>query len=600
MLSLSSVSLLASAASGYTPTGDFYKISETEHKIAPGIAENRVIVNKTSGNQQEMVYAVTVDPAAKATTSIMTGYKDYDGSKWGMQTVRLQADKAAKKTGANIVAAYNADIFNMQTGEPRGVVVMGGQVYKSGLGYPYFGITKSGDYVMGEHLTADVLATLQEAVSGFYMIVENGQRVGPALNPDSNEAPKTAVGLKADGTLVCVTVDGRNYPISSSLDDYDLATIMMDLGCMNVLNLDGGGSTTYLAKYEGKDVLELANRPSDAVERAVATSLFIVSTAKPSGVFDHASLTPNNTLYTPNSTVQFSAIGVDSAGEPADLPADGAFALADDSFGIITPDGVFTSTGKTGIVDVNYVSGGAVVGSTFIEITTPDELYLPSEEYSLDFDEVTNFELVAKNAGRTVILKDGDLNFSAEVTYSAPAGEGQPAGEFIGLTFKARSANSVEANVTITSAFDSAVTATTKVVVGAEPVMLYDFEYTAITGARKHLSEAKSNANLYVLMFSDNSSGSSIERMRLSTDIAFGKAVESGQIEVINIIVGDVPKKWDADSQSYSSTWLVGASKDVADKIDLRIMPCIYVLDQNFKVIAKNRTVDFVKSLFSK
>ena len=130
---------------------------------------------------------------------------------------------------------------------------------------------------------------------------------------------------------------------------------------------------------------------------------------------------------------------------------------------------------------------------------------------------------------------------------------------------------------------------------------LYDFEYTAITGARKHLSEAKSNANLYVLMFSDNSSGSSIERMRLSTASQPDCSERwKGQIEVINIIVGDVPKKWDADSQSYSSTWLVGASKDVADKIDLRIMPCIYVLDQNFKVIAKNRTVDFVKSLFSK
>ena len=478
MLSLSSVSLLASAASGYTPTGDFFKISETEHKIAPGISENRVIVNKTSGDQQEVVYAVTVDAAAKATTSIMTGYKDYDASKWGMQTVRLQADKASKKTGANIVAAYNADIFNMQTGEPRGVVVMGGQVYKSGLGYPYFGITKDGEYVMGESLSADVLATLQEALSGFYMLVENGQRVGPATYQQSNEAPKTAVGLKADGSLVCVTVDGRHYPISNSLDDYDLATIMMDLGCVNVLNLDGGGSTTYLAKYEGKNVLELANRPSDAVERAVATSLFLVSTAKPSGVFDHASLSPNNTLYTPNSTVEFSAIGVDSAGEPADLPADGAFALADDSFGTITPDGIFTSTGKTGIVDVNYISGGAVVGSTFIEITTPDELYLPSEEYSLDFDEVTDFDLVAKNAGRTVILKDGDLSFAADVTYSAPAGEGQPAGEFIGLTFKARSANTVEANVTLTSAFDAAVTSTTKVVIGAEPVMLYDFEYT--------------------------------------------------------------------------------------------------------------------------
>ena len=129
---------------------------------------------------------------------------------------------------------------------------------------------------------------------------------------------------------------------------------------------------------------------------------------------------------------------------------------------------------------------------------------------------------------------------------------------------------------------------------------LYDFEYTSITGARKHLSDAKTGAKLYVIMFSDDGSGSSIERMRLSTDIAFGKMVESGQVEVINIIAGDTPKKWDSDSQSYSSTWLVGASKDVLDKIDLRIMPCIYILDEDLKVIAKNKTVDFVKRLMSR
>ena len=129
---------------------------------------------------------------------------------------------------------------------------------------------------------------------------------------------------------------------------------------------------------------------------------------------------------------------------------------------------------------------------------------------------------------------------------------------------------------------------------------LYDFEYTSITGARKHLSEVKSDAKLYVLLFSDNSSGSSIERMRLSTDIAFGKMVESGQVDVINIMVGDTPKKWDSDSQSYSSTWQVVASKDVVDKIDLRIMPCVFILDENLKIIAKNKTVDFVKNMVSR
>ena len=127
--------------------------------------------------------------------------------------------------------------------------------------------------------------------------------------------------------------------------------------------------------------------------------------------------------------------------------------------------------------------------------------------------------------------------------------------------------------------------------------VMADFEFTSITGAKKRLSDCKSPAKLYVLLFSDNDSGSSIERMRLSTDVAFSQAVESGQVEVINILATDVPKKWDSDSQSYSATWVVGASKDVATKLDLRIMPCLYILDEDFKVIAKNKTVDFLKNL---
>ena len=127
--------------------------------------------------------------------------------------------------------------------------------------------------------------------------------------------------------------------------------------------------------------------------------------------------------------------------------------------------------------------------------------------------------------------------------------------------------------------------------------VMADFEFTSITGAKKRLSDCKSPAKLYVLLFSDNDSGSSIERMRLSTDVALSQAVESGQVEVINILATDVPKKWDADSQSYSATWVVGASKDVTTKLDLRIMPCLYILDEDFKVIAKNKTVDFLKNL---
>lgn len=130
---------------------------------------------------------------------------------------------------------------------------------------------------------------------------------------------------------------------------------------------------------------------------------------------------------------------------------------------------------------------------------------------------------------------------------------------------------------------------------------LLDFEYTSISGARKRLTDNRtSGVVLYVVMFSDNDTGSSIERMRLSTDVRMEQAVDSGFVKVINIVTKAVPKQWDSDSQSYSEKWEVGANKDLAASLDLRIMPCIYVLDEDFKVIAKNKTVDFMKSMVSR
>ena len=517
LMASTGLSLMAAAAAIYTPKGDFYKISETEYDIAPGVAENRIVVNKQSGTQQETVYAVTVNPSV-STTGFMAGYADYNGSRWKMQSVRDQAAKASAATGANIVAAVNADIFNMSTGEPEGVLVMNGTVYKAGIGRPYFGVTRSGQIVLGENLTQSVLDTLQEAVSGFYMIVRDGNRVGPGTNGDSNVAPKTCVGVKPDGSVVIVTVDGRNYPISCSLSDYDLATIMLDLGCVDVVNLDGGGSTTYLAKYEGENVLSLKNKPSDAVERKVASSLFVTSSATPSGEFDHASLLPNNDVFTPGSVIDFTAVGVDSSGAAAPLPADGAFALdascAD--AGSITPDGVFTSNGTPATVTVNYVTGGAVKGSTSVEVQHPDEIYFSDEEISLGFEEESDLGLVVKYQDRDMIIKPGDINWSTSFNtpsegdkfeydgqkiiwhendfhyYSAngttisygsvvPASQregfyAEILGTFNGNTFTSAAGNSVNGTITAAYANDASIAASITAIVGRLPVIAADFE----------------------------------------------------------------------------------------------------------------------------
>jgi len=68
--------------------------------------------------------------------------------------------------------------------------------------------------------------------------------------------PRTAIGYKKDGSLVLVTVDGRQEGISEGATMTELANIMKELGCDNAMNLDGGSSTQMV--YNGK----LVNLPT--------------------------------------------------------------------------------------------------------------------------------------------------------------------------------------------------------------------------------------------------------------------------------------------------------------------------------------------------
>jgi Phosphodiester glycosidase len=83
--------------------------------------------------------------------------------------------------------------------------------------------------------------------------------------------PRTLAGVKSDGTVLLVTVDGRQPGWSAGVTLPEAARMMRALGARNALNLDGGGST-------GMVVLgELVSRPSDpSGERAVSDGIFVL------------------------------------------------------------------------------------------------------------------------------------------------------------------------------------------------------------------------------------------------------------------------------------------------------------------------------------
>ncbi|WP_090993578.1 phosphodiester glycosidase family protein [Pedobacter insulae] len=68
--------------------------------------------------------------------------------------------------------------------------------------------------------------------------------------------PRTAIGIKANGKVILLTVDGRQEN-SAGVSLYELTNVMRWLGCVSAINLDGGGSTTLWVR-EG-----VVNHPSD-------------------------------------------------------------------------------------------------------------------------------------------------------------------------------------------------------------------------------------------------------------------------------------------------------------------------------------------------
>ena len=83
------------------------------------------------------------------------------------------------------------------------------------------------------------------------------------------------VGVKDDGTLLFVTVDGRQPEINMYGMTYDEQAALMEYyGAVEAYNLDGGGSTTMLIR-EGNE-FRVLNSPSDGSARRDANALLVV------------------------------------------------------------------------------------------------------------------------------------------------------------------------------------------------------------------------------------------------------------------------------------------------------------------------------------
>lgn len=356
-----SVSAAGGSAIDQSKLERYHVTSEKVYSVVGGITEREIVLNNDSLSYQQYIFVIEVAPENKDTTFVI-GYNDGDADEWKMATSRDQAHALEKTRDIDVVASFNGDFFNTRTGEPTGLVIMNGETVQESNGYPFFGITKDGTPVIrkGNGRTDD----LQEAIAGYCMLVENGKCVA---GETGKLAPRTAVGIRDDGTVVVCVNDGRQDPYSYGFDNDEMANVMYALGCNTALNLDGGASSTFLTQREGTGDIELRNQPSNGYERQLGASLHIYTKAQPTGVFDHISF--YEPVYRSNieKSINIDVYAVDENGYKTSFPAGGYLAVADESYGTINGT-KFTAKDKTGRTTVNYILDGQVLASAEIEV----------------------------------------------------------------------------------------------------------------------------------------------------------------------------------------------------------------------------------------
>lgn len=96
---------------------------------------------------------------------------------------------------------------------------------------------------------------------------EENMFVGKAID---DKHPRTAMGYTADGKLIILVVQGRMPGVAEGASLTQLAKLLLDLGCVEALNLDGGGSSCMLVN--GKETI----KPSDKEGQRAVPGVFII------------------------------------------------------------------------------------------------------------------------------------------------------------------------------------------------------------------------------------------------------------------------------------------------------------------------------------
>ena len=179
---------------------------------------------------------------------------------------------------------------------------------------------------------------------------------------------------------------------------------MQELGCVDAINLDGGGSTAIGGIFPGEDDFLITNRPSDGAQRRCANYLFLQDLREKTGIVWYVDWREDGKNFLAGTSYQLEALKVYDTGN---YKMDG---LTNITYSLLNSDNASATISDTGLItfrgtgQVNVTVTGEKYNKTFTFETyeTPEELRIIDEatgneltELSIDKGTMKNFSLEA-------------------------------------------------------------------------------------------------------------------------------------------------------------------------------------------------------------
>ncbi|MGH9011702.1 MAG: phosphodiester glycosidase family protein, partial [Acidimicrobiia bacterium] len=182
---------------------------------------------------------------------------------------------------------------------------------------------------------------VRESVGGSPILVKDGKRwfTDPGDNFTNGRHPRSLVGWTPGGDTLLVTVDGRQPAVSVGMTLHEATDLLIGLGATEGINLDGGGSTTFVrsgsvvnrvsdvqVRSGGKTMLRHSVQKGDTrlghVERPVASALVVVPSIA-------VSVPPVDPLAGVALGLREQALALHEGAQDGPIPAEGAVLSAE-------------------------------------------------------------------------------------------------------------------------------------------------------------------------------------------------------------------------------------------------------------------------------